>query len=214
MTARISYSSGLRVLTFEYRKAPEDPYPAANEDALTAYYWLKEAGYSAGQIIFGGDSVGATLALMTLITLRDREEALPAGAFLISPHADLVHLDGDSYVTNRENDPTGSLEGNRRLIAAYLGSWQGEPPEILSPLKMNLAALPPLLIQVGSLEVLLSDAVRLSEWAKQAGVDVTMEIWDNMWSVFHFLAYMLPEAEQAIRNIGAFNKAKILDCNR
>ncbi|WP_433946296.1 alpha/beta hydrolase [Paenibacillus sp. SN-8-1] len=214
MAARISHSSGFKVLTFEYRLAPEHPYPAANEDALKAYYWLREEGYSASQIMFGGDSVGATLALMTLITLRDRGEDLPAGAFLISPHADLVHLDGDSYVTNKENDPTGSLEGNRQIIAAYLGNWQGTPPEILSPLRMNLEGLPPLLIQVGNLEVLLSDAVRLSERAKQADVDVTIEIWDNMWSVFHFLAYTLPEAEQAIRNIGIFNKEKLLESNR
>ncbi|RUT36226.1 alpha/beta hydrolase [Paenibacillus zeisoli] len=214
MAARISHFSGVQVLTFEYRLAPEHPYPAANEDALTAYYWLIEQGYSASQIMFGGDSVGATLALMTLITLRDRREALPVGAFMISPHADLVHLDGDSYVTNKELDPTGSLEGNERILAAYLSSWQSVPPEILSPLRMNLTGLPPLFIQVGSMEVLLSDAVRLREQAEQAGVDVTLEIWDNMWSVFHFLAYMLPEAEQAIRNIGMFNRQKLLECNR
>ncbi|MNN27187.1 Monoterpene epsilon-lactone hydrolase [compost metagenome] len=164
--------------------------------------------------MFGGDSIGATLALMTLITLRDKGEALPAGAFLLSPHADLVHLDGESYQINKENDPTGSLEGSQAIIQTYLGDWQGNPPGILSPVQMNLEKLPPLYIQVGALEVLLSDAVRLSERAEQAGVDVTIEIWDNMWSVFQFLAYMLPEAEQAIRNIGIFNKEKLLECNR
>lgn len=214
IAARISHYSGVKVLTFEYRLAPEHPYPAANEDALTAYYWLREQGYSASQIMFGGDSVGATLALMTLITLRDRGEDLPVGAFLLSPHSDLVHLDGDSYVTNKEQDPTGSLEGNQRILAAYLSSWESAAPEILSPLRMNLAGLPPLFIQVGSMEVLLSDAVRLRERAEQAGVDVTLEIWDNMWSVFHFLAYMLREAEQAIRNIGIFNRQRLSECYR
>ncbi|MNH92106.1 Monoterpene epsilon-lactone hydrolase [compost metagenome] len=214
LAARISHFSGVKVLTFEYRLAPEYPYPAANDDALAAYNWLREKGYSASQIMFGGDSIGATLALMTLITLRDKGEALPAGAFLLSPHADLVHLDGESYQINKENDPTGSLEGSQAIIQTYLGDWQGNPPGILSPVQMNLEKLPPLYIQVGALEVLLSDAVRLSERAEQAGVDVTIEIWDNMWSVFQFLAYMLPEAEQAIRNIGIFNKEKLLECNR
>lgn len=204
LASRISKESGVKVLTFEYRLAPEHPYPAANEDALYVYGWLKEQGYLSENIIFGGDSVGGSLALMTLLTLREQGEDLAAGAFLLSPHTDLLHLDGESYEKNQESDPTGSLKGNQRLIENYLGPWQGDPPQILSPLRMNLEGLPPLLIQAGGDEVLLSDAVRLSEKAEQAGVEVNLEIWDNMWSVFQFLASMLPEAQQALGKVGLF----------
>lgn len=208
LTARIAKSSGVKVLVIEYRLAPEHSYPAANEDCLTAYRWLLENGYSAANILFGGDSVGGSLALMTLLSLRDQGETLPAGAFLISPHTDLVHLDGESYTTRLELDPTGSLEGNRRILNLYLGSSTDAIP-LLSPLRMNLSGLPDLFIQVGDHEVLLSDSTRFTDQARAAGVAVTLEVWDQMWSVFHFLAYMLPEAQQAIDHIGHFVKKKL-----
>ncbi|MEK4297658.1 hypothetical protein BSK65_02540 [Paenibacillus odorifer] len=208
LAARIAKASGMKVLIIEYRLAPEYIYPAANEDCIGAYRWLLANGYSASDIVFGGDSVGASLALMTLITLRDEGSELPAGAFFISPHTDLVHLDGESYQSRAELDPTGSLEGNKRILEAYVGT-RTEWASILSPLRMNLQGLPDLLVQVGNHEVLLSDSTRLAERASGAGVHVELEIWDNMWSVFHFLAYMLPEAEQAISKIGKFARAKL-----
>ncbi|MEK4236172.1 alpha/beta hydrolase [Paenibacillus sp. FSL H7-0714] len=208
LAARIAKASGMKVLIIEYRLAPEYIYPAANEDCIGAYRWLLANGYSASDIVFGGDSVGASLALMTLITLRDEGSDLPAGAFFISPHTDLVHLDGESYQSRAELDPTGSLEGNKRILEAYVGT-RTEWASILSPLRMNLQGLPDLLVQVGNHEVLLSDSTRLTERASGAGVHVELEIWDNMWSVFHFLAYMLPEAEQAISKIGKFARAKL-----
>ncbi|GGH19601.1 alpha/beta hydrolase [Paenibacillus segetis] len=209
LAARISKSSGIKVLVLEYRLAPEHPYPAANEDCLFAYRWLQANGHSADHIVLGGDSVGASLVLMTLLSLRDHGEALPAGAFLISPHSDLVNLDGESYESRAELDPTGSLNGNQAILTHYLGSYSGPIPELLSPLRMDLGGLPELLIQVGDHEVLLSDATRLAERATAAGVQVSLEVWENMWSVFHFLAYMLPEAEQAISNIGQFVGARL-----
>lgn len=209
MAARISDASQVQVLTIEYRLSPEHPYPAANEDCLHAYRSLLSEGYLGENIILGGDSVGASLVLMTLLTLRDSGEQLPAGAFLLSPHSDLVHLDGNSYVSNAALDPTGSLEGNRRIAEAYFGHLDGEYPDILSPLRMDLHGLPPLLIQVGDQEVLLSDATRFADRAGKAGVSVSLEIWENMWSVFQFLAYMLPEAQQAIRSIGKFVKERL-----
>lgn len=114
LAARISAASGVPVLTFEYRLAPEHRYPAANEDCLSAYRWLIAEGYPPDGIIFGGDSVGASLALMSLISIRDEGGALPAGAFLLSPHCDLVHLDGESYESRANADPTGSREGSRK----------------------------------------------------------------------------------------------------
>lgn len=209
LAARISQASGVKVLLVEYRLAPEHPYPAANEDCLFAYRWLLENGYSAHQVVFGGDSVGASLALMTLLSLRDRKEELPAGAFLLSPHSDLVNLDGESYKSRAELDPTGSLQGNQEILTHYLGQYSGSIPLLLSPLRMDLSGLPELLIQVGDHEVLLSDATRFAEQASAAGVKVSLEVWDNMWSVFQFLAYMLPEAQQAIVNIGQFVRKRL-----
>jgi monoterpene epsilon-lactone hydrolase len=208
LAARIAKASGTKILTIEYRLAPESPYPAANEDCMSAFLWLLANGYSAGNIVFGGDSVGASLALMTLITLRDGVEELPAGAFLLSPHTDLAHLDGESYQSRAELDPTGSLEGNKRILEVYLGNRTEEIP-ILSPLRMDLQGLPDLFIQVGDHEVLLSDSTRLADRAQAAGVKVELEIWDNMWTVFQMLAYMLPEAQQAIMNIGRFVRTKL-----
>lgn len=204
LTARLSAASGAAVLTVGYRLAPEHPYPAANEDCLTAYRWLLEQGVPARNIVLCGDSVGATLALMTLITLRDQGEPLPAGACLLSPHADLVHLDGDSYDSCAELDPTGSRAANRQLLLAYMGNTASNYPALLSPLRMDLQGLPPMLIQAGQHEVLRSDAERLAEQAMAAGNSVELEIWENMWCAFQLLAAMLPEAKLAIEHIGKF----------
>lgn len=204
LAARISLACGVRVLTLEYRLAPEHLYPAANEDCLSAYYWLLANGFSAADIVIGGDSVGASLALMTLISLRDVGVKLPAGVFLLSPHTDLVHLDGESYMSRAELDPMGSLQMNLRILEDYVGNGSGDQPVLLSPLRMDLKGLPGMYIQVGDHEVLLSDAVRLAEIARDTGIDVTLEVWENMWSVFQFMAGLLPEAQQAIMNIGDY----------
>ncbi|MNC32744.1 Monoterpene epsilon-lactone hydrolase [compost metagenome] len=141
---------------------------------------------------------------MTLITLRDLGAKLPAAAFLLSPHGDLVHLDGASYDSNAELDPTGSREGNQRILRDYLGGYAGEIPALLSPLRLRLQGLPPLLIQAGDQEVLLSDAERLAERILAVGGKVTLEIWENLWSVFQMMSAVLPEAQEAIGNIGSF----------
>lgn len=117
-------------------------------------------------------------------------------------------MDGESYLSRAEFDPTGSIEGNIRIIDVYLGA-RTELAPILSPLRLDLQGLPDLLVQVGDHEVLLSDATRLSERAQAADVHVELEIWENMWSVFHFLAYMLPEAQEAIANIGKFVRTRL-----
>lgn len=204
LASRIALAGAADVLSVEYRLAPEHPYPAANEDVMEAYRWLLDSGYSPGNIVIGGDSVGATLALMTLLSLRDSDEPLPGGAFLMSPHADLVNLDGESYTSCAALDPTGSREGNAQLVKAYWGDRAEQPPALFSPLRMELSGLPPLLVQVGGHEVLLSDAIRLADRAKEAGVQVELQIWENMWCVFQMLAYMLPEAQNAILHIGRF----------
>lgn len=212
LAAQLALAAGAKVLLPAYRLAPEHLYPAANEDALAAYRYLLHSGYKPDRIVLAGDSVGASLALMTLLTLRDDGEPLPAGACLLSPHTDLVHLDGESYDSHAELDPTGSRSANGRIIRDYLGRELGNEPEneepaILSPLCMDLKGLPPLLIQVGDQEVLWSDAVRLAQKAQLAEVPVTFEPWENMWCGFQLMDLMLPEACEAIRHIGAFVKA-------
>ncbi|WP_379152745.1 alpha/beta hydrolase [Paenibacillus sp. sgz5001063] len=204
LSARIASASGVKVFTLEYRLAPEHVYPAANEDCLTAYFWLLRQGLLPEDIILGGDSIGATLVIMTLITLRDTGEGLPAAAFLLSPHGDLVHLDGESYDSRAELDPTGSREGNHRILQDYLGGYEGDMPDLLSPLRLQLGGLPPLLIQVGDQEVLLNDAERLAERVRSAGGEVQLEIWENLWSVFQMMSALLPEGQEAIGNIGDF----------
>ncbi|CAH1191369.1 Monoterpene epsilon-lactone hydrolase [Paenibacillus auburnensis] len=204
LAARISGACGIKVLTFQYRLAPEHRYPAANEDCLSAFYWLLGQGFLPENIFLGGDSVGATLALMTLISLRDAGEAMPAAAVLLSPHSDLVHLDGESYTSRAMTDPTGSLEGNRKIVEDYVGGCEGGLPALLSPLRLDLHGLPPILIQAGDQEVLLSDAERLAVQLRTAGSEVKLEIWEQMWSVFQFMAGLLVEGEQAIVSIGEF----------
>ncbi|WP_036745638.1 alpha/beta hydrolase [Paenibacillus sp. UNC451MF] len=206
LVARISRFANTKVLVIEYRLAPEHRYPAANEDCLEAYRWLIDKGISNKKIILGGDSVGGCLALMTLLTLRDKGDPLPAGAFCLSPHTDFLHFDSESYITRSEFDPLGSLASSRLCADYYLGSIMPKP-EIMSPLYQNLHGLPPLFIQVGDHEVLLDECVRFADKAKAAGVDVTLEKWEHMWCVFQQLAGILPEGEQALEHIGLFVKS-------
>jgi acetyl esterase/lipase len=195
-------ASGRRVLLIEYRLAPEHPFPAAIEDVSKAYQWLLASGIAPEQIVIGGDSAGGGLALAALLWLRDREVVLPGAVVLISPWLDLA-LTGPSLYTRAEVDPLCSIEGLQIAASYYLGNADSKTP-MASPLYGDLHGLPPLLIQVGDHEILLSDSTRLAEKAKAAGVDVRLEIWNAMWHVWHGWAATLPEAQQAIERIGAF----------
>lgn len=208
LAARISASSHTRVLVIDYRLAPEHRFPAANDDCLTAYRWLLEQGISANQIMLGGDSVGGCLALMTLLSLRNEGDVLPAGAFLLSPHTDFLYFQGESYSSRAELDPLGSRESSQLCADYYLGSIEPKP-EIMSPVNQPLQGLPPLLIQVGDHEVLLDECTLLAERAKAAGVSVTLEVWEQMWCVFQQLAGILPEGEQAVQHVGSFVQSRL-----
>jgi epsilon-lactone hydrolase len=192
-------------LNVEYRLAPENKYPAANEDCFHIYRWLLKNGFGAENIIMGGESTGGYLVLATLLALRDEKEAMPKAAFLLSPHTDFLYYDGESYETRRELDPMSSLDGCRMCAERYFPDNMKEP-SIMSPLNENLEGLPSLFIQVGDHEVILSDSTRLYENARKAGVDATLEVWENMWHIFRFMAYMLPEGVQAIESVGRFVK--------
>jgi epsilon-lactone hydrolase len=207
LAARISYASGLRALLINYRLAPEDPFPAAIEDAVAAYEWLLSQGFDPARLIIGGDSAGGGLALATLLKLRDTGHALPAAGFLISPWVDLS-LSGPTMETRAAIDPITSRQGLQRAATWYLGNTHSQDP-LASPLFGKLDGLPPLLVQVGNDEILLSDSTRLAEQARAAGVDVTLEIWDEMWHVWHAWAAALPEGQQAIEQIGGWIRQQL-----
>ena len=209
LAARISNVSGLRVLLVEYRLAPEHKYPAANEDCISAYNWLIKMGIPSNKIIIGGDSAGGFLTLMTLISLRDQGYPLPAATYLLSYYGDVVNFDGESYITRANLDPCLTLKTTRKAVDYYFDAVEKTPP-ILSPLRQNLEGLPPLFVQVGDHEIFLSDSTRLAERAQDAGVDITLEIWENMWHVFQGLAIIMPESKRAIKNIGCFINNSIL----
>jgi monoterpene epsilon-lactone hydrolase len=205
--ARLCLASGARVLLVDYRPAPEDPFPAAVQDAVASYQWLLEGGLSAEQIVIGGDSAGAGLAMATLVWLREHALPLPAAGVLVSPWVDLA-LTAPSLQTRAAVDPLTSFAGLRRAAGWYLGATDPRDP-LASPLYAALHELPPLLIQVGADELLLNDATRLAQRAETAGVTVTLEVWEGMWHVWHGWAAELPEGQQAIERIGEFIRQQL-----
>lgn len=209
LAGNIAYAAKARALTIDYRLAPEHPYPAALEDALTAYKWLIEKHAKPEQITIAGDSAGGGLTIALLLALRDLDIPMPASAVVLSPWTDLS-ASGESWQTNAKSDYV--INGESLRVSAQLYLDRADPRDPLaSPVYANLAGLPPLLIQVGSDEILLSDSTRLAEHARRADVDVKLEIWDGMQHVWHFAANIVPEAREAIKKIGEFIMAKKKD---
>lgn len=205
LIARISESSGIPVLAIDYCLAPEYKYISIIDDCVTAYKWLLNQGFSPKNIVIGGESAGASLTLMTLITLRDTGIQYPSAVFLLSPVTDFINLDGESYKTRANVDPMLKMEYWNIIIPLFTGNIKTKPT-ILSPVRQNFTGFPPMLIQVGNDEIILSDSTRLAERAKKCGVDVTIQVWDHMWHVFQQSAGINPEARQAIYDIGTFIK--------
>jgi acetyl esterase/lipase len=202
MISRLSRAAGARALAIDYRLAPENPFPAAVEDSTAAYRWLLSTGVDPARLVIAGESAGGGLTVATLVALRDAGDPLPTAAVCLSPWVDLECI-GESMTTKAEIDPMTQREDILELAKAYLGDAQPRTP-LAAPLYADLTGLPPLLIQVGTAEVLLDDATRLAERAKSAGVDVALELWDDMFHMWHFFAAMLPEGQQAIDRIGEF----------
>ncbi len=207
LAQRLARAARARVLLIDYRLAPEHPHPAAVEDATRAYRWLVTQGVPPGSIAVAGDSAGGGLTVATLVALRDAGEPLPAAAVCLSPWVDLEGL-GESMVTKADVDPMVQREPLLRMAAMYLGGKDPRTP-LAAPLYADLRGLPPMLIQVGTAETLLDDAVRLAERARAAGVEVTLEPWEDMIHVWQAFAAMLPEGQQAIERIGAFIRQHI-----
>jgi monoterpene epsilon-lactone hydrolase len=210
LAARISAASDIRVLVVDYRLAPENPYPAAFEDALLSFRWLVASGVEPGRIVLAGDSAGGGLALATLLGLRDSGEELPRAAVLLSPWLSQVPED-DSYYTRASVDPLLSKTHIRACAEAFLA---GQDPVQLVLFDRDLRGLPSMLVQVGGDEILLDDSQRLAERGRAAGVEVRLEVWPGMWHVFQSFAVVVPEARRALASIGSFVAEKLEESPR
>jgi len=202
LVAGLSRTSGASVLSLDYRLAPEHRYPSAIDDACTAYRFVLAQGTDPANIAIAGDSAGGGITVATLVALRDAGDPLPATGVCISPWVDLTQS-GGTYKTKQSDDPMVNAEMLTMMAEAYLGDADPKSPTA-SPLFADLSGLPPLLIQVGTAEVLLDDARRLAERAEAAGVSVCLEEWEDMIHVWHSFAAMVPEAQQAIERIGEY----------
>lgn len=202
LAAAIGTTAGANAFAIDYRLAPEHRFPAAIDDAAAAYRALVARGHDPRRIVIAGDSAGGGLTVATLLRLRDAGVELPAAAFLISPWADLG-LTGASMLGKAAADPSLTEAGLRSMAAHYLDTTAATDPAA-SPIHADLTGLPPLLIHVGSAEVLLDDAVRLAAAAGRDDVAVRLEIWPGLIHVWHAFAFMLPEGAAAIATAGAF----------
>lgn len=202
VTWRLSRTSRAKVLALDYRQPPDWHYPAPLEDALRAYRALLDRGYKPENIILGGDSAGGNLTLVTLLRIRELGLPMPAAGVLISPWGDLT-CSGESIHANEKLEPMIPVNALRFISSSYSGRENPADP-LISPVFADLSGLPPLLIQVGSTEVLRSDAERLAVKAREAGVPCRLQVWENMMHVFQALAGWVPEASLAVREIGAF----------
>lgn len=199
---RLSQAAAARVLLLDYRLAPEHPFPAAVDDAVSAYRWLMQQGTNPARNVIAGDSAGGGLAVAALIALRDAGLPRPAAGVCLSPWTDMEGI-GDSMASRAHLDPMVQRGRLLELARLYLQNANPRSP-LAAPLYADLKNLPPLLVHVGTSETLYDDATRLADKARAAGVEVTLEPWEEMIHVWHIFAPMLPEGQQAIERVGAY----------
>jgi acetyl esterase/lipase len=202
LVARIAAATKARCLAIDYRLAPEHPFPAGLDDAVAAYRWLLERGQEPSRLCVAGDSAGGGLTLAALLALRDAGGPLPAAGVCLSPWTDLEGT-GASATDPAVGDPMITVEGLRDTGRDYLGGADPRHP-LAAPLHADYRGLPPLLIQVGTREVLLDDSTRVAAKAKAAGVDVTLERGEGLIHVWQFFGAEVPESQAAIARIGEF----------
>jgi epsilon-lactone hydrolase len=207
LASQVGRRTSAKVISVDYRLAPEHPYPAAVDDALAAYEALLNSGTAASDIAFAGESAGGGLAIATLVNARDRGLPLPAAAFVMSPYVDLT-LAGATMETKRGADPLLSPEALRARVADYTAGHDAGLG-LISPIFADLSGLPPLIIQAGSHEVLLDDAIRLAGVAATADVEVFLDITPGVPHVFQAYHAMLDEAAVALDRAGQFLSAHL-----
>jgi epsilon-lactone hydrolase len=204
LVGELGRATKARALAIDYRLAPEDPFPAAVDDIVAAYKSLLDRGTPAKSVVFAGDSAGGGLVVTGMMAVRDCGLPLPAAGLSISPWLDL-DCSGASMKSKAKSDLALNRDALLHAGRSYRGSIAGEGRGAqLSPLGGDLSGLAPLLIQVGSAEILLDDATRLAARAGAADVSVRLEIWPNMPHVWHLFGFMLSEGRDAIRSAGAF----------
>lgn len=210
LVSHMAREAGITAVMPEYRLAPEHPFPAGIDDAVAVYRALLEAGYLPQDIVISGDSAGGGLTMATLLALRHAGDPLPGAAVLLSPFLDVTGS-GESVTTRADIDPWFNPE-DLPVVARYYcpdeTEWRNP---LVSPVFANVAGLPPMLIQVGDHEILLSDSTRLANKLAKAGVDVELEVWPEMWHVFQFFVGKMPESRQAIVKIGDYIRRRILE---
>jgi acetyl esterase/lipase len=212
LASQIGRRTRAKVISVDYRLAPEHPYPAAVDDALAAYEALLHNGTAPSDIAFAGESAGGGLAIATLVNARDHGLPLPAAAFVMSPYVDLT-LAGATMKTKREADPLLSRENLQARIPDYTAG-QDAAAGLISPVFADLSGLPPLIIQAGTHEVLLDDAVRLARQAATADVEVTLDVTPGVPHVFQAYAPILDEAATALDRAGQFLSARLAAAER
>ena len=202
LATRIASAGNVATVLPEYRLAPENPFPAGLQDCVAAYRALLDKDYAADDIIIGGDSAGGGLTVATMLQLRHDGVPLPRAAVLLSPFLD-VSASGESMTTRAGQDPWFEPENLSVVIDHYCPHEDPRNP-LLSPVFANVAGLPPALIHVGDDEILLSDSTRFADKLREAGIKVELEVFPELWHVFHLFVGKMPESRVAIDKIGAY----------
>lgn len=207
LVSYVARACGVRALVIEYRLAPENPFPAAIEDSLAAYRALRDDGYAPGDILVAGDSAGGGLVMALLLSLRDAGEEMPSGAVLLSPWLDLT-ASGESMTTRAQRDPWFKPP-DMPIIASYYCAESDYRNPLVSPVYADVAGLPPICIQVGDDEILLSDSTRIADKIRAAGGDVTLDVWPGMFHVFQVFVHQMPESRKAIGKLVPFVRGRL-----
>ncbi len=202
LVSQLAKNAGISALSINYRLAPEHPYPAAIEDCAKVYEWLLSKGFLPNQICFGGDSAGGGCTIGTLTYLRDKNIALPKCAIALSPWLD-VTLTSESSTTKAEIDPMLAAKEFPTVVQYYMNDADTKSP-YASPIFHSLKNLPPVYVQVGEEEILLSDSLTFAEKAKADGVDVRLEVYPKLFHVFNAFWRILPKAREANKKLGEF----------